>query len=69
MYSGRETQENKQIKSNEIPQNFESNPEKLSQKECDARWTKRNGQREFGYKDHIASDQKTKLITKYEVTL
>jgi len=61
-------EENKQIKNDEIPQNFESNPKKLSQKDCDARWTKKNGQREFGYKDHIASDQKTKLITKYEVT-
>lgn len=60
--------ENKQIKEDRIPQSFVDNPNKKAQKDCDARWTKKNGQREYGYKDHIASDQKTKLITKYEVT-
>jgi membrane-bound lytic murein transglycosylase B len=47
---------------------FKENPNKLAQKDCDAKWTKKNGQSEYGYKDHIASDQKTKIITKYEVT-
>ncbi|MCP4970095.1 MAG: IS5 family transposase [Arcobacter sp.] len=56
------------IKKDEIPQSFKDKPNKLAQKDCDARWTKKNNQREYGYKDHIASDQKTKLITKYEVT-
>jgi IS5 family transposase len=56
------------IKEDEIPQSFKDKPNKLAQKDCDARWTKKNNQREYGYKDHIASDQKTKLITKYEVT-
>ena len=56
------------IKEDKIPQSFIDNPHKLSQKDCDARWTKKNNQKEYGYKDHIASDQKTKLITKYEVT-
>lgn len=60
--------ENKQIKENEIPQSFKDNPNKLAQKDCDARWTKKNGQSEYGYKDHVACDQKTKIITKYEVT-
>jgi IS5 family transposase len=61
-------EENKQIKNDEIPKSFEDNPSKKAQKDCDARWTTKGGQREYGYKDHIASDQKTKLITKYEVT-
>jgi IS5 family transposase len=60
--------ENKQIKENKIPQSFEDNPNKKAQKDCDARWTTKGGQREYGYKDHVASDQKTKIITKYEVT-
>ena len=60
--------ENNQIKKDEIPQSFKDNPYKKSQKDCDARWTKKNGQREYGYKDHISADQKTKIITKYEVT-
>lgn len=60
--------ENRQIKENEVPQSFENNPHKKAQKDCDARWTTKGGQREYGYKDHISSDQKTKLITKYEVT-
>ena len=61
-------EENKQIKNGEIPQSFEENPHKKFQKDCDARWTKKNNQAEYGYKDHINSDQKTKLITKYTVT-
>ena len=61
-------EENKHIKNNEVPQSFEANPNKKAQKDCDARWTKKNNQNEYGYKDHINSDQKTKLITKYTVT-
>jgi IS5 family transposase len=56
------------VANGEIPENFKENPNKLAQKDCDAKWTKKNGQSEYGYKDHIASDQKTKIITKYEVT-
>jgi len=61
-------EENKQIKNNEIPQSFQDNPNKKAQKDCDARWTKKNNQTEYGYKDHVNSDQKTKIITKYTVT-
>lgn len=61
-------EENKQIKNGEVPQSFEDNLNKKVQKDCDARWTKKNGQSEYGYKDHVASDQKTKFITKYTVT-
>jgi IS5 family transposase len=60
--------QNKQIKDGEIPQEFCANPNKLSQKDCDARWVVKGGQRVYGYKDHISADQKTKLITKYHVT-
>lgn len=60
--------ENEEIKENKVPQSFKNNPKKLSQKDCDARWTKKNNKSEYGYKDHISSDQKTKIITKYKVT-
>ena len=61
-------EENKEIKNNKIPQSFKDNPSKQAQKDCDARWTKKNNQAEYGYKDHVNSDQKTKIITKYTVT-
>jgi IS5 family transposase len=61
-------EENTQIKQGETPESFKSNPHKQAQKDRDARWTKKNNQTEYGYKNHIAGDQKTKLITKYEVT-
>jgi IS5 family transposase len=34
----------------------------------DARWTKKNNAVFYGYKNHIKSDTKTKLIEKFEVT-
>ena len=61
-------EENAKIKQGETPESFKENPYKHAQKDCDARWTKKNNQTEYGYKNHIAGDQKTKLITKYEVT-
>ena len=61
-------EENKQIKNGETPQSFKDNPHKKFQKDCDARWTKKNNQAEYGYKDHVNADQKTKLITKFTVT-
>ncbi|MFV0565855.1 MAG: IS5 family transposase [Flavobacteriaceae bacterium] len=60
--------ENKQIKSGEVPESFKDNPHKLSQKDTDARWTKKNNTSYFGYKNHIKTDTKSKLITKYVVT-
>lgn len=61
-------EENKQIKSGEIPDKFSDNPNKLAQKDLDARWTKKNSISFFGYKNHIKIDGKSKIITKYHVT-
>ena len=61
-------EENKQIKSGEIPESFKDKLHKLSQKDTDARWTKKNNTSYFGYKNHIKTDTKSKLITKYAVT-
>lgn len=59
-------EENEKIKGGEIPEDWEEN--KLSHKDCDARWTKKNGQTIYGYKDHINVDNDSKIITKFEVT-
>jgi len=60
--------ENKQIKEGKIPEVFEENPHKLAQKDTDARWTKKNSQSFFGYKNHVKGDAKSKIITKYKVS-
>ena len=61
-------EDNTQIKAGEIPEAFTQNPHKLSQKDTDARWTKKNKVSYFGYKNHVKQDAKSKLITKYLVT-
>jgi len=61
-------QENTQIKSGEVPASFKENPHVESQKDTDARWTKKNNVSYFGYKNHVKEDAKSKLITKYIVT-
>lgn len=60
--------ENEQIKKGEIPEGWQEQPNKLSQKDVEARWTKKNNQNYYGYKNHINVDAKHKLIRQYEVT-
>jgi IS5 family transposase len=60
--------ENKQIKSGEIPARFEINPHVKSQKDTDARWTQKNEVNYFGYKNHVKEDAVSKIIVKYVVT-
>ena len=59
-------EENAQIKQGEIPQDWEE--VKRRQKDTDAQWTKRNGKRYYGYKNHVNVDVKHKLIRTYAVT-
>jgi transposase, IS5 family len=62
-------EENQKIKEeNQIPASWKTAPHKLSQKDIDARWTKKNNQTFFGYKNHVKTDKSSKLITKYVVT-
>lgn len=61
-------EENDEIKAGNIPKSFEENPNVKHQKDCDARWTKKNDEKHYGYKDHIAIDNAHKLIRDYEVT-
>lgn len=59
-------EENKELKQGNIPEGWDEN--KIRQKDTDAKWTKKNMQNFFGYKNHIKADTKTKLITGYLVT-
>jgi IS5 family transposase len=58
--------ENKQIKDGEIPENWSD--KKLSHKDTDARWAKKNNETFYGYKDHIKIDKDSKIITNFAVT-
>lgn len=60
--------ENEQIKNNEIPEEWKKNPHKMSQKDTDARWTKKRDETHYGYKDHIKVDADSKIILDYTVT-
>jgi IS5 family transposase len=60
--------ENKQVKNGETPEPWLDFPDKLSQKDLDARWTKKNDVSFYGYKNHIKVDEKSKLIDCYTVT-
>ena len=68
---GRETAGTKTKRSKMVrfPRNGKSpKKSKLAQKDTDADWTKKNGERHFGYKDHVKCDADSKLITNYSVT-
>ncbi len=61
-------EENALIKSGEVPSDWKDHPNKLYQKDTEARWFKKNGITHFGYKNHIAVDRATKLITNWKVS-
>ncbi len=61
-------EENAQIKKGERPAGFEMGTARGRQKDCDARWTKKNAETHFGYKNHAKVDAKTKLISKHATT-
>ena len=61
-------EENAVIKSGEVPSDWKEQPHKLCPKDTEARWFKKKGVTHFGYKNHIAVDRATKLITNWEVS-
>jgi len=62
-------EENKHIKeTGTAPKDWDDKPNKKRQKDVDARWTKKNNTTFYGYKNHVKSDTKTKLIEEFEVT-
>lgn len=65
----RNIQDDKQtIKDGFAPGLFTKNSCKHRQKDTDARWTTRHGERFFGYKNHLNVDVEHKLIRRYRVT-
>lgn len=60
--------ENEEITEGKTPDAWLDNPSKLSQKDLDARWTKKNDQTFYGYKNHVNVDVKGKFIREYSVT-
>ena len=61
-------EENAVIKSGEVPPDWKEQPHKLCPKDTEAHWLKKNGVSHFGYKNHLAVDRATKLITNWEVS-
>jgi IS5 family transposase len=60
--------ENAQIKRGQTPPGWKQNSAKASQKDVDARWTKKHGRSYYGYKNHISMDRRHKLVRRYSVT-
>jgi transposase, IS5 family len=56
--------QNNEIKSGKRPEGFEKDTNKGRQKDCDARWSKKNQEVHYGYKNHVKIDAKSKLIVK-----
>jgi len=61
-------EENAKIKSGEGSDLWNDQPYKKRQKDIDAGWTEKGGQKYYGYKDHAKVDAKSKLIDTYKVT-
>jgi IS5 family transposase len=61
-------EQNATIKAGGTPAEWDDQPAKQRQKDVDARWTKKNDEKHYGYKNHIKADAKSKLIEQYAVT-
>lgn len=60
--------ENKAIKNGEVPEGWADKPAKRSQKDTDARWTKKHGKSHYGDKNHVNVDRQHKLVRRYHVS-
>ena len=60
-------EENEAIKAGQTPEGWEQQPAKNAQKDKDARWTKKNDESFYGYKNHVGVDKAHKLIRKWDV--
>ena len=63
-------EENEEIKEGKTPAAWEAEESrhKKARKDTDARWAIKNKERHYGYKNHIKTDKKSKIITRYRVT-
>ena len=57
-----ERDQNQRIKQGERPAEFDQNPAVGRQKDSAARWTKKNHEVHYGWKNHVKADLKTKFI-------
>ena len=60
--------ENAAIKNGDVPEDWKDKPAKRSQKDTDARWTKKHGKSHYGFKNHVNADRKHKLVRRYHVS-
>jgi IS5 family transposase len=60
--------ENKEIKEGNGTSLWEGEENKRRQKDLDARWTKKNDETHYGYKDHVKVDKDSKMIVDYTIT-
>jgi transposase, IS5 family len=61
-------EENAKIKNGEGDKLWNDIPNKKKHKDIDARWTRKNGEKFYGYKNHTKVDKKSKFINTYTVT-
>jgi len=61
-------EKNDQIKEGQSPESWDEIPNKKRQKDIDARWTKKNNETHYGYKNHAKVDNKHKFIETYTTT-
>lgn len=61
-------EENEKIKNGEGGSLWNDNTNKKCHKDIDARWTKKNKETYYGYKNHAKVDSKSKFINTYSVT-
>lgn len=57
---------NADIKEGKVPEEWSDN--QRSQKDVQARWTKKHGKSHYGYKNHVGVDRQHKIIRRYTVT-
>jgi transposase, IS5 family len=61
-------EENKMIKEGRGDELWNDKPNKKRHKDVDARWTKKNNETFYGYKNHAKVDTKSKFIDTFKVT-
>jgi IS5 family transposase len=61
-------EDNALIKAGEVPPSWQDNAKVKAHKDLDARWTKKNHETHYGYKDHVKVDVQDKLILKAVIT-
>jgi len=60
--------ENATIKAAGVPEAWDQTPAKQAQKDVAARWTKKNAEVHYGYKNQVQADAKSKLLERCALT-